>query len=196
MPTEPATATRAASDDGAEMVRRRTPMKRITAASRRRSSTLSSMMQRRKIALATIVITPMARWKRLTTWKVCEDSRRSSWSPTPGSRTHCSPARRPRVHRCARNKADAERLQPDHRHRRASPYWEASSCAAWAFAIWADRARLVHRADDDERAYWKNPLGKRQRQGVADARRASSSARRLDGHGGSGAAARVGHMLA
>ena len=56
------------------MVRRRTPTKRITAASRRRSSTLSSMMQSRKTALATMVMTAMARWNRLTTLKVWEDS--------------------------------------------------------------------------------------------------------------------------
>ena len=37
------------------------PISRSAATSRRRSSTLSSMMQSRKIALATIVITPIAR---------------------------------------------------------------------------------------------------------------------------------------
>ena len=42
--------------DRAEM-----PISRSAATSRRRSSTLSSMMQRRKTALATIVITPIAR---------------------------------------------------------------------------------------------------------------------------------------
>ena len=31
-------------------------------------------MQRRKTALATIEMTAMARWKRLTTRKVCDDS--------------------------------------------------------------------------------------------------------------------------
>ena len=56
------------------MVRRRTPTKRITAASSRRSSTLSSMMQSRKTALATMVMTAMARWNRLTTLKVWDDS--------------------------------------------------------------------------------------------------------------------------
>ena len=70
-----ATATSAASSTSApKMVRRRTPTKRITAASIRRSSTLSSMMQSRKTALATMVMTAIARWKRLTTRKVWDDS--------------------------------------------------------------------------------------------------------------------------
>jgi len=60
--TEPATATSAASSISApKMVRRLTPMKRMTAASSRRSSTLSSMMQRRNTALATVLISAMAR---------------------------------------------------------------------------------------------------------------------------------------
>ena len=49
-------------------------MSRIAATSRRRSSTLSSMMQSRNVALATIVMTPIARWNRLTTRNVFDVS--------------------------------------------------------------------------------------------------------------------------
>jgi hypothetical protein len=71
---DPATATSAASRTRApKIVRRRIPTKRMTAASMRRSSTLISMMQSRKIALATIEITAMARWNRLTTRNVWEE---------------------------------------------------------------------------------------------------------------------------
>jgi len=65
MPTPtalPATATNAASTMTELMIEAlEIPISRRAATSRRRSSTLSSMMQRRKIALATIVITPIAR---------------------------------------------------------------------------------------------------------------------------------------
>ena len=64
----------ASSTRAPKIVRRRTPTNRITAASIRRSSTLSSMMQSRKTALATMVMTAIARWKRLTTLKVWDDS--------------------------------------------------------------------------------------------------------------------------
>ncbi len=71
---EPSTAMAAASSSSApKMVRRRTPTNRMTAASRRRSSTLRSMMHSRKTALATMVITAIARWNRLTTRKVWDE---------------------------------------------------------------------------------------------------------------------------
>ena len=73
-PNPPRPRSAASSSRAQKMVRRRTPTKRITAASSRRSSTLSSMMQSRKTALATMVMTAMARWNRLTTLKVWEDS--------------------------------------------------------------------------------------------------------------------------
>ncbi len=63
-------------------------MSRSAATSRRRSSTLSSMMQSRKIALATMVITPMARWKRDTTAKVFDVSTATSaerWARKPNA---------------------------------------------------------------------------------------------------------------
>ena len=58
----PTTATTAASTMTDRAIERaEMPISRSAATSRRRSSTLSSMMQSRKIALATIVITPIAR---------------------------------------------------------------------------------------------------------------------------------------
>ena len=74
-PDERARQTRSAaasSSRAPKMVRRLTPMNRITAASVRRSSTLSSMMQSRNMALATMMMTAMARWNRLTTRKVSD----------------------------------------------------------------------------------------------------------------------------
>ena len=65
MPTP--TALPAAATNAASTMTERTiepleiPINRSAATSRRRSSTLSSMMQSKKIALATIVMTPIAR---------------------------------------------------------------------------------------------------------------------------------------
>ena len=64
------------------------PMRRSAATSRRRSSTFSSMMHSRKIALATMVIMPMARWKRETTAKVVDVSTATSaerWARKPNA---------------------------------------------------------------------------------------------------------------
>jgi hypothetical protein len=48
-------------------VAREIPISRSAAMSRRRSSTFSTMMQSRNTELATMVMIPIARWKRLTT---------------------------------------------------------------------------------------------------------------------------------
>ena len=51
-------------------VAREIPINRSAAMSLLRSSTFSTMMQSRNTELATMVMIPMARWNRLTTWNV------------------------------------------------------------------------------------------------------------------------------
>jgi hypothetical protein len=111
----PSTATSAASIITPRMIDRfEIPNSRSAAMSRRRSSTLSNMMQSRKIALATIVITPIARWKRLTTRNVRDVS-------TAMSRDRCArkPNATPLIARSAESVPRSERVPMANRSTRS-----------------------------------------------------------------------------
>ena len=142
-------------------------------------------MQSRKTALATMVITAMARWNRLTTRKVCEDFRGDGVaSQTPGIRTRCVssaatalstdvPGTRPMPKRstrsgCAEQRGQIGQVQPD--------------VPLGLGDLGRIRARLVDRADDGERAHRVGSGA--EAQGVAHAEGELVGEAALDGHRG------------